>query len=63
MRGGTLTGPLLLAADPGSPAGSRDGKQYVDAGSGGGATGAVRYDIAQSLTLHSERRPAPTSTR
>src|SRR4051812_34297610 len=47
LAGGTLTGPLLLAADPAVPLGAAT-KQYVDA-SGGGA-GAVRYDIAQSLT-------------
>lgn len=47
LAGGTLTGPLILAADPAVALGAAT-KQYVDANIGG--TGAVRYDTVQALT-------------
>jgi hypothetical protein len=47
LTGGTLTGPLILAADPTVTLGAAT-KQYVD--NHAPLPGAVRYDVAQSLT-------------
>jgi hypothetical protein len=47
LTGGTLTGPLILAADPTAALGAAT-KQYVD--NHAPPAGSVRYDTAQSLT-------------
>jgi hypothetical protein len=56
LAGGTLTGPLLLAADPTVALGAAT-KQYVDAAT----TGAVHYDAAQTLTT-AQKRQAQSNT-